>query len=290
MKSDTSEKKAFKEKSTFKKINDIPLYELFHRNSEINSLNGYNFSDIISKAISDKDFIKECLTPKSLYKEKETIKLPSPNAQLTTSNLFDVISKRRSVRNFSKEAMTLEELSTILFYSSGMTGEYFQTEDKPHMYLFAYPSAGGLMPLDSYIFISNVKDINSGIYYYDPIRHILKVIKEGFKPNDFKKTTLSFNLSMQAAFVVYILGTTCLTGYKYSDRGYRFMQLEAGHLAQNFYLTSTAIGSGAVASGGFLDVEILELLKLNDEYTFVLYEIIIGKPNKLSDYRFLPST
>ena len=168
------------------------------------------------------------------------------------------------------------------------SGEYSETKDKPYMYLFAYPSAGGLMPLDSYVFINNVKDIASGIYYYDPIRHFLKVIKKDFQPNNFKKLTLSYSLSEKAAFVIYILGTINLTGYKYGDRGYRFMQLEAGHLAQNFYLTSTAIGAGAVASGGFLDTEILELLDLNNGDTFVLYEIIIGKPNTETDYRFMP--
>lgn len=282
------QKKNFKEKSTFKKINNMPLYELFHRNSEINSLNAYNFNNIISKALSDREFINECLTPKSLYEEKKTIKLPPPNSQLTTLNLFDVISKRRSVRNFSKEPMAFEELSTILFYSSGMTGEYSETKDKPHRYLFAYPSAGGLMPLDSYIFINNVKDIDSGIYYYDPISHFLKVIKKDFQSNDFKKVTLSYDLSEQAAFVIYIVGRINLTGYKYGDRGYRFMQLEAGHLAQNLYLTTTAIGAGAVASGGFLDGDILELLDLNNADTFVLYEIIIGKPNENVDCRFLP--
>lgn len=282
------QKKTFKEKSTFKKTNNIPLYELFHRNSEINSLNAYNFSDIISNAILDKDFINECLTPKSLHKEKETIELPSPNSQLNTLNLFDVISKRRSVRNFSKEPITLEELSTILFYSSGVTGEYSETKDKPHMYLFAYPSAGRLMPLDSYVFINNVKDIASGIYYYDPIRHFLKVIKKDFQPNNFKELTLSYSLSEKAAFVIYILGTINLTGYKYGDRGYRFMLLEAGHLAQNLYLVSTAIGAGAVASGGFLDGEIIDILDLDKADTFVLYEVIIGKPNTETDYRFMP--
>lgn len=77
----------------------------------------------------------------------------------------------------------------------------------------------------------NVKDIASGIYYYDSIRHFLKVIKKDFQPNNFKKLTLSYSLSEKAAFVIYILGIINLTGYKYGDRGYRFMQLEAGHLA-----------------------------------------------------------
>ncbi|MBU3228917.1 SagB/ThcOx family dehydrogenase [Clostridium algidicarnis] len=286
MKSDDIKIRNFKEKSTFNKIDDIPLYELFHRNSEINSLNAYNFSKGILRAISDKEFINECFNHKCLHEDKEVIKLPDPNSKLTTLNLFDVIFKRRSVRSFSNEPMTFEELSTILFYSSGMTGKYDKTDDKTYKCLFAYPSAGALMPLDSYILINNVKDINPGIYYYDPIKHVLKFIK-GIEWNELPKITFSYNLSKQAAFVIYILGSMRLTGYKYGDRGYRFMLLEAGHLAQNIYLTSTGIGGGAVASGGFLDVEVLELLDLNDKDMFVLYEMIIGKPDLNIDYRFV---
>lgn len=277
-----------KEKAKYSKINNIPLYELFHRNSELNSLNAYNFSNRGKETLLDKDFVKESSKNKSLYEDKAIIKLPEPNPKLTTLNIFDVIYKRRSVRNFSNEPITIEELSTILFYSSGVTGEYLETKDKTHINLFAYPSAGGLMPLDSYILIKNVIDIAQGIYYYDPIKNVLRLIKEKTDSNEFPQLTLLTKLGIKPAFVVYICGTMKFTGYKYGDRGYRFMNLEAGHLAQNLYLTSTAIGAGAVASGGFLDVEILELLGLNDNDNFVLYEIQIGKPNLTIDPRFLP--
>lgn len=278
--------KNFKDKSTFKKIKDIPLYELFHRNSEINSLNYHKFTNGISNAIFENEFIDECINDKNLYSDNETIKLPNPNLNLTNMNVFDVIKNRRSIRSFSNQHISQEELSTILFYSGGVTGEYRQTEGKPQMNLYAYPSAGGLRPLHMYVFITNVDNINSGIYYYNPIENSLKVIKYGFTSNDFKEITGSANLAHNASFVIYILGMVYLTGYKYGDRGYRFMLLEAGHLAQNLYLTSTAIGAGAVASGGFLDGEILELLNLGDTDMFVLYEVIVGKPDYSTNYLF----
>lgn len=246
--------KTFKDKSTFKKIKDIPLYELFHRNSELNSLNFYKFTQSISNTLLDNKFIEECANDRNLYNGNETVRLPKPNLNLTNMNFFDVIRNRRSIRSFSGQPINQEELSTILFYSGGVTGEYRQTEGKPQMNLYAYPSAGGLRPLHMYVFITNVDNINSGIYYYNPIENSLKVIKYGFTSNDFEKITGSANLAHNSSFVIYILGTPYFTGYKYGDRGYRFMLLEAGHLTQNLYLTSTAIGgAGAVASGGFLD-------------------------------------
>lgn len=278
--------KKFKDKSTFKKIKDIPLYELFHRNSELNSLNYYKFTHGISNALLDNEFIEECANDRNLYNGNETVKLPKPNLNLTDMNVFDVIKNRRSIRSFSGQPINQEELSTILFYSGGVTGEYQQIEGKPHMNLYAYPSAGGLNPSQMYVFITNVDNINPGIYYYNPLENNLKVIKNGFTSNDFKKITGSANLAQNASFVIYILGTAYLTGYKYGDRGYRFMTLEAGHLAQNLYLTSTAIGAGAVASGGFLDREILEFLDLEDSDMFVMYEVIVGKPDYNTNYLF----
>lgn len=133
-------RKDFIDKSTLKKVKDIPLYELYHRNSEISSLNYSKFIHGISNALLDNEFIKECINDKNLYANNETIKLPNPNLNLTSMNVFDVIKNRRSVRSFSNQSISQEELSTILFYSGGVTGEYPQTEKKPQMNLYAYPS------------------------------------------------------------------------------------------------------------------------------------------------------
>lgn len=282
--------KEFKDKSNFKKIKSIPLHELFHRNSELSSLIHHKFTNGISNAILDNEFIDECINGNILYNENKTIKLPEPNLKLSDHNVFDIIRNRRSIRSFSHQAISLAELSTILFHSGGVTGEYEQREGKPHMKLYAYPSAGGLKPLHMYVFISNVDNISPGIYYYNPIENSLKVIEEDLRNSDFKKITLSYHLRLNASFVIYILGNLYLTGYKYGDRGYRFMTLEAGHLAQNLYLTSTAIGAGAVASGGFLDRDILELLNLEDSDMFVMYEVIVGKPDYNTNYLFTQVT
>ena len=52
--------KKIKDKSIFKKIKDINLYELFHINTEINSLNYHKFTHGISNALLDYEFIEEC--------------------------------------------------------------------------------------------------------------------------------------------------------------------------------------------------------------------------------------
>ena len=48
--------------------------------------------------------------------------------------------------------------------------------------------------------------------------------------------------------------------WKYGQRGYRYVWIEAGHLAQNLYLVSGALGLASVALGGFFDDEADALL------------------------------
>jgi len=65
--------------------------------------------------------------------------------------------------------------------------------------------------------------------------------------------------------------------WKYGQRGYRYVWLDAGHLAQNLYLVADALGLGPVAIGAFFDEELNELLRLpRDEEA--AYLVCIGHP------------
>jgi SagB-type dehydrogenase family enzyme len=65
--------------------------------------------------------------------------------------------------------------------------------------------------------------------------------------------------------------------WKYGQRGYRHVLLDAGHVGQNLYLVATALGLGPTAIGGFFDRELGALLELpEDEEPF--YVVCIGQP------------
>jgi len=63
--------------------------------------------------------------------------------------------------------------------------------------------------------------------------------------------------------------------WKYGERGYRYVWLEAGHVGQNLYLIATALGLGAVAIGGFFDAEANHLAELPADEQFI-YMVCIG--------------
>ena len=65
--------------------------------------------------------------------------------------------------------------------------------------------------------------------------------------------------------------------FKYGERGYRFLLLEAGHIAQNLLLAAEADGMGGVAIGGFLDDPLNDLLDLDGVEEAVVYMVLAGQ-------------
>ncbi len=63
---------------------------------------------------------------------------------------------------------------------------------------------------------------------------------------------------------------------KYKERGYRYILFEAGHLGQNIYLVSKALGLKCCAIGGFDDDKFHELLDIDGDNEAVLYAFAMG--------------
>jgi SagB-type dehydrogenase family enzyme len=81
-----------------------------------------------------------------------------------------------------------------------------------------------------------------------------------------------------ASFVVVIAGIIGRTQRKYGERGYRYVLMEAGHLAQNLLLAATALGYAAFTTGGFFDENLNALLRLDGVEETVLYCAFVGQP------------
>jgi SagB-type dehydrogenase family enzyme len=63
---------------------------------------------------------------------------------------------------------------------------------------------------------------------------------------------------------------------KYGERGYRFVLLEVGHIAQNLCLLAEEMGLGAVCLGGFYDREVETVLGIDGTDESILYLVAVG--------------
>jgi SagB-type dehydrogenase family enzyme len=67
------------------------------------------------------------------------------------------------------------------------------------------------------------------------------------------------------------------TRWRYRQRTYRYVLMEAGHIGQNIYLAATAMGLGTCAVGAFLDQELNGLIGLDGQGETALYLFPVGK-------------
>ena len=65
--------------------------------------------------------------------------------------------------------------------------------------------------------------------------------------------------------------------WKYLQRAYRYIYLDAGHIAQNLYLSAEALGLGVCGIGAFIDDEVAELIGIDETKEIVLYLASVGR-------------
>lgn len=186
-----------------------------------------------------------------------------------------VLEQRRSVRDFALGPMPAETLGRLLHASYGVRGmrkiEGQWNCDRPA------PSAGGRYPLEIYVATQAVEGVPDGLHHYDARAHELELRREGVAHAALADLALDQGMVLNANVVVVITAVPFRTMWKYGQRGYRFLWLDAGHLGQNLYLVATAMGLGPVAIGGFYDEELKRFLSLPAEED-AMYVVCVGQP------------
>jgi SagB-type dehydrogenase family enzyme len=84
--------------------------------------------------------------------------------------------------------------------------------------------------------------------------------RKGNVREDLCKSSLNQNPVRHAPAVFVISAAYERTTRKYGQRGERYVQIEAGHAAQNICLQAVSEGLGTVVVGAFVDHEINVLL------------------------------
>jgi SagB-type dehydrogenase family enzyme len=185
--------------------------------------------------------------------------------------LGEALARRRSLRDHELRPLPLETLGRLLHVSYGVRGR------RPEGYERPSPSAGGLYPCELYVAAQQVEGLADGIHHYDARAHDLALIREGAAQEELVALTMGQEMIRAANLVLIVTAVRARTMFKYGQRGYRFLLLDAGHLGQSLYLAATALGLGPAGIGGFLDAEINALLSL-PEGEEALYLVVVGQP------------
>ncbi len=199
--------------------------------------------------------------------------LPDPaEFEVPALDLWEAIVRRESIREFAREPLSLEELSYLLFATQGVRsvvgGEYT---------LRTVPSAGARHALETYLLINRVEGVPHGLYRYLALDHRLLEVGRG-PLLDQQITAACYHQSFIEESAVTFLWTAVpyRMTWRYGERGYRYLFLDAGHVCQNLYLAAQPIGCGVCAIGAFDDEAINRVLGL-DEEQFLVYVAAVGR-------------
>lgn len=211
-------------------------------------------------------------------RHKEYVRFPKTELSkniLPLGELEKALKKRSSSREYDTKAeLSFEELSTLLCYSAGVRTAGKSKSESVRRF---YPSGGARYPLEIYLGIQRVQGMQPGIYHYNVKGNLLETLTTN--PDDLEslREGLYYSWSREAAVILFITAVWNRNMMKYRDRGYRIILMEAGHLAQNFSLISSALGIGCCNSVGFHNGRINEVLDIEEEDEDSLYMALIGK-------------
>lgn len=246
--------------------NEDQVCELFHENSKVGRADGSLSNDQVLAKMRE---FNESLS----FVGYPVIELPKTRTPLKRS-LDEVLTSRISSRDLKPSPLTLENLATILHYAYGETRDNYDTGfPRPFRVV---PSAGGLYPLELFFYSSHIEGMKTGLYHYNPSMNHLRQLWDGDKTNQISQAMVQPDIAYGASLIIFITSIFERSIFKYGDRGYRFILLEAGHVAQNSNLVSNALGLGSVNIGGYFDREIDDLLGLDGVAHSTIYMIAIG--------------
>ena len=207
------------------------------------------------------------------HAHRPALVLPPP--ELPELSFTTVVYRRRSGRSFAPTELGLRDLATVLHTAYGVTHLSRLADGRRGQPLRAIPSGGALYPLDLYVLARRVSAAASGLYHYDPLRHVLERLPLR-TDTDAAGLTAYPELIEPAAAVVLVTAMFWRTRFKYALRGYRFALLEAGHLGQNLMLAASALGLAVVPVGGVYDRRIEDLLGVDGVNESLVYVFSLG--------------
>ncbi len=206
----------------------------------------------------------------------EIILLPDPDpAAIRKIDLSVAIEERESIRTYNDVSLETGELSYLLWCTAGIKWVFSE------MAFRTVPSAGCRHAIDTYLAVRRVKGLSPGLYRYIAMEHGLETIHPGSDlPDEVAAACYDQSCTREAA-VIFLWGAETYRMYwRYGERGYRNLFLDAGHIGQNLYLAGLAVDCGICAIGAYEDEILNTLLGLDGDDRFIIYAATVGKKNE----------
>ncbi len=205
--------------------------------------------------------------------DAETVDLPRSAAGGDQADWFwRLVASRRSRRNFAPTPLGLDDLASLLWATQGVLrvieGHTMRT----------VPSAGARHPLETYVIVNRVESLEPGLYRYLPVDHRLVLIRQDTRLGERAAAAcLQQNMVSLCAATFAWTAVIDRARWKYQQRAYRYIYLDAGHACQNLYLGCELLGLNCCSIGAVDDDVMNELIGVDGQEEFIIYLAVVGK-------------
>ena len=190
--------------------------------------------------------------------------------------LLEAINRRKSRRKFTEEPLTLEELSFLLWATQGVR----ETSGDGPMTRRTVPSAGSRHPFETYLFVNRVEGLVPGLYRYLPLDHKLCFLYADPALAERVNDACCGQKFVGHSAVAFIwTAIPYRTEWRYSIYvfAHKLIALDAGHMCQNLYLASEALGAGTCAIGTYDQGKMDAILGVDGVEEFAVYVAPVGR-------------
>jgi len=206
----------------------------------------------------------------------ELIELPSPaSLEMPHIDLRLAVEQRETRRDYADHPLTLQEFTYLLWCTQGV-----KSVSDISITRRTVPSAGSRHAFETWLLINRVEGLQPGLYRYLALSH--KMIKIPTEVDIRQRLTDACKHQkhvFESAVTLFWVAVTERMVWRYSQRGYRYMFLDAGHVCQNLYLAAEQIGCGVCAIAAYDDDLVNQALQLDGEKLFAIYIATLGKRN-----------
>ena len=188
----------------------------------------------------------------------------NPETGESSDNVENVIKGRGSTRRFSRVSIPYDRLGAILESSTtGVSADFLERRTSL---------------LDVYVVANAVEGLPSGLYFFNPDRQGLEMLREGTFREEAGHMCLEQAIGADSSAVVFLMANLEPILEHYGNRGYRAAQLEAGVIGGRMYLCAHSLGVGATGTT-FYDNDVTSFLSPHAEGKSTIFAVTLGVPD-----------
>lgn len=187
--------------------------------------------------------------------------LASIPAAARDDDLDHLFARRQSCRSFTDVSLSWNEMAELI--DSSMSPS-----------IGAAPSAGGLYPIVPFAITRTGAGWRAA--RWDHQQRAFRPIDGDIQPQYLQYALDSQQIVHGAGSLLILTAQFEIMNAKYSNRGYRFALLEAGHLAEAFMLRAVNDGFSTCEWGAFLDEPLRRMLEIENKSEWPLTVIGVG--------------